>query len=233
MLPLVYRNFGSYQSIVGTFDVNSGGTPEPEWFEIRLTPSGQASLYQKAVYAPGPASRYNQSIAEDNNGNIVLAYTLSSSSVYPSIALAAHLAATAPGAMNPEDLVFKGHASQTSSSVGVPTKAKPSRWGDASYLALAPDGCTLWYSGEYYASTSKPWQTWIVSGAVPGCGSASGTGSTGGTGAASSSTSAGNSSTSAGTSATSSSGSAGNAVLGGRLVRVLRHFLLSRAATLR
>jgi hypothetical protein len=224
MLPLVYRNFGSYQSIVGTFDVNYGGTPEPEWFEIRLTPSGQASLYQKDVYAPGPASRYNQSIAEDNNGNIVLAYTISSSTVYPGIAVAAHLAGTAPGAMTAEDLVFHGGASQTSTSVGLPTKATPSRWGDASYLALAPDGCTLWYSAEYYASTSEPWQTEIISGAVPGCTSSSGAGSAGSTALSSS-----NGPSSGGTSTTSSSASAagggGPGVMGGRLVRVLRHFL--------
>ena len=169
MLPLVYRNFGTYQSIVGTFDVNKSGFPEPEWFELRLNGSGQPQLYQAAVYGPSSASRYDQSIAEDDSGDIVLAYTLSSSTVFPSIAAAAHLSFMAAGAMASQVVLFNGSVSQTASSVGLPPQASPSRWGDASYLALAPDGCTLWFADAYYASTTLPWQTEIVSGKVPGC----------------------------------------------------------------
>ena len=169
MLPVVYRNFGTYQSIVGTFDVNKSGFPEPEWFEFHLSTSGQLQLYQQGVYAPSSASRYNQSIAEDNSGDIVLAYTLSSSKIFPSIAAAVHLAGTAPGAMSPQVTLFNGGASQTASSVGLPPKATSSRWGDASYLALAPDGCALWDVDAYYQSTALPWQTEIVSASLPGC----------------------------------------------------------------
>ena len=170
MLPLVYRNFGTYQSWVGTWDVRSStGNAAPEWAELRQYGSGQPKLYQEGVYSPTTASRYDQSITEDGNGDIVLAYTLSSSTIYPSIAGAVHAANMGPGKMSPEAVAWSGSASQTPSSPGLNPSATPSRWGDASYLALSPDGCTVWYSNTYYPSTTSEWQTEIVNLAIPDC----------------------------------------------------------------
>lgn len=170
MLPLVYRNFGSYQSIVGTFDVKaSSGVAAPEWFEIREYTDQPPELYQEGVYSPNGASRFDQSINEDDSGDIILAYSLSSSTIYPSIAGAAHLPSMPLGSMTAEHVVFSGGASQTSSSPGLNPDATPSRWGDASYLALAPNGCTAWYSNAFYPNTTSDWQTEIVSYTIPSC----------------------------------------------------------------
>jgi hypothetical protein len=48
------------------------------------------------------------------------------------------------------------------------------RWGDYSAMTIDPDGCTFWYTGEYYDAhpTTKledDWQTRIASFQLPGC----------------------------------------------------------------
>jgi hypothetical protein len=55
-----------------------------------------------------------------------------------------------------------GHGSQLNTS---------SRWGDYSSMALdAADGCTLWYTTEYYQKSGAfTWRTRIASLKFPNC----------------------------------------------------------------
>ena len=43
------------------------------------------------------------------------------------------------------------------------------RWGDYSAMTVDPDGCTFWYTTEYYAATGLNWQTRIGSFTFPNC----------------------------------------------------------------
>ena len=43
------------------------------------------------------------------------------------------------------------------------------RWGDYSAMALDPNGCTFWFTSEYYATTGLNHQTRIGSFHFPGC----------------------------------------------------------------
>src|SRR4029077_12036915 len=43
------------------------------------------------------------------------------------------------------------------------------RWGDYSGMALDPNGCQFWMSGEYYATTGLNHQTRIGAFHYPGC----------------------------------------------------------------
>ena len=44
------------------------------------------------------------------------------------------------------------------------------RWGDYSEMSVDPvDGCTFWFTGEYYITTGANWQTRIGSFKFPGC----------------------------------------------------------------
>lgn len=160
MPPVGYRNFGSYQSIVGSFGVNAGGTDGLQWFELR-NPLPPTQVYQQGVYAPDSSARYVGSMAMDGSGDIALAYSLSSASIYPSLAYTGRAATDPLGALTaPEQIMWAGSGSQT----GAP------RWGDASYLAIAPDGCTFWYANTYYPTTSASgWHTRIGSFQYPGC----------------------------------------------------------------
>ena len=94
---------------------------------------------------------------------MALGFSASSGVTYPSIRYTGRLAGDALGTMTQgETTLYPGAGSQTHSS---------GRWGDYSALALDPDGCTFWYTQEYYASTSSAsWRTRIGSFKFASCG---------------------------------------------------------------
>jgi hypothetical protein len=107
------------------------------------------------------------SIAMDQSSDIALGYSVSSSSIYPSVYFTGRVAADTPGSMEGEQLIVNGTGSQTG---GV------SRWGDYSAMTVDPvDDCTFWYTQEYIQSSgSLNWNTRISNLIFPNCGPASG-----------------------------------------------------------
>jgi PKD repeat protein len=183
---LVYRNIGSYESIVGQFATNvnaarSGTTVNSgiRWFELRRTGGGNWTLQQEGTYAPGDTSTHHLvgTIATDNKGNIGLGYNTTKTStptVYASLGYTGRMAADPGGVMTlGENTVAAGSAAETSG-----------RWGDYFQMAVDPsDDCTFWMVGMYRPSGS--WNTRIQDfkfsdcGAPPTTYSVSGTVSTG------------------------------------------------------
>ncbi len=160
-----YRNFGSYETLVGVFGVGGGLGEEgsaQRWFELRKTGTAWA-LYQEGTYDPGDGhDRFNGSVAMDQSGNMALGFSVSSSTLYPSIRYTTRLASDPPGTMQTEAPLIAGGGSQTGSD----------RWGDYSSLSVDPaDGCTFWYTDEYYqTSSSGGWKTRIGSFKLSECG---------------------------------------------------------------
>jgi hypothetical protein len=165
MYRLQYRNFGSYQTLIANHTVDVASDQAGiRWYEVRLS-GGGTSIHQQGTYAPDGNSRWMGSAAMDANGNIAIGYNVSSSSMFPRIGFTGRLATDPPGQMTMgEGDMQVGSGSQTSSS---------SRWGDYSLLAVDPtDGCTFWFTTEYYLSTSSAgWRTRIGSFQI-GCGGA-------------------------------------------------------------
>jgi hypothetical protein len=159
MHRLVYRNFGTHEALLvnHTVDFNGRDRAGIRWYEVR-DPGGSPSIFQQGTYAPADEThRWRGSIAMDKNGNIALGFSRSSRGVFPSIRYVGRLATDAPGTLpQGETVLVAGGGSQTSSS---------SRWGDYSMLAVDPtDGCTFWYTTEYYKTTSSSgWRTRIGS----------------------------------------------------------------------
>jgi hypothetical protein len=156
MFRFPYRNFGSRQSLVGTFTVG-GGTGEAgaaiRWFELRNTGSGW-TLFQQGTFDPGDGrDRVMSSIAMDGLGNIALGYTVSSSAMNPAIRYTVHRVQDAMGTMQAEATLIAGGGSQTGSS----------RWGDYSTMSVDPaDDLSFWYTNEYYSTSSASnWKTRI------------------------------------------------------------------------
>ncbi len=165
MFRLQYRNFGTHESLVTNHTVNAGsGRAGIRYYELRATPpGGDFVVNEQATYAPGTMHRWMGSAAMDANGSIAVGYSVSSSTLFPSIRYAARLATDPPGGLfQGEATLQAGGGSQTS-----PT----SRWGDYSALSVDPvQECTFWYTQEYYATTSPAgWQTKIGSFSIPGC----------------------------------------------------------------
>jgi hypothetical protein len=105
------------------------------------------------------------SAALDQSGDIAIGYSASSSSVFPSLRYAGRLPADPAGTLaQGEATLFAGLGSQSGTS---------NRWGDYSDLTVDPvDGCTFWYTNEYYPSgvSQFNWRTRIGSFKFPSCG---------------------------------------------------------------
>ena len=168
MYRLQYRDFGSYQTLVGnhTVDATSADKAGIHWFELRDTGTGFA-MNQQGVYTSGSDNAWMGSAAMDASGDIALGYSVSSSATYPSIRYTGRLAADPANTLpQGEATLIAGSGSQTHTLA---------RWGDYSMLAVdASDGCTFWYTQEYIQTTgSSPWQTRVGSFKFPSCTAAS------------------------------------------------------------
>jgi hypothetical protein len=165
MYRLVYRNMGTYESLLAVHSVRAYGTnTKPvagtRWYEIR-NPFGTPSIYQQGTYGFNDGiSRWMGSIAMDKNGNIALGYS-ASGNIYPGIRYTGRLATDALGTMTQGDnIMYSGTGSQK----GV------NRWGDYANLSVDPvDDCTFWFSTEYNNSNNWYWGTRIGSFKLPGC----------------------------------------------------------------
>lgn len=166
MYRLAYRNFGSHQTWVAVHDVTApSGHIAERWYEFRASESStKPTVYQSGTYA-GPAgdtnNRWMGSIAMDKVGDIALGFSISGTGMYPSIHYTGRQPSTPLGMMGAEDVIFNGGGSQTGTG---------NRWGDYTSMALDPNGCTFWYTNEYYLSTSSfNWRTRISSIRFPNC----------------------------------------------------------------
>lgn len=177
MYRLQYRDFETYSTMVTNHTVNAGdGRAGIRWYELRNS-GGDWSIYQQGTYAPADTeNRWMGSIAMDGQGNIALGYSVSSSTVHPSIRYAGRLK---------DDPLGTLPQSEASIIEGTGSQLEPyNRWGDYSSMSVDPDGCTFWYTQEYYRTTTdtapyygrQPWRTRIASFQFPGCIPFNGTG---------------------------------------------------------
>lgn len=166
MFRAAYRNFGTYESLVGNFTVATSNASGVRWFELRNATGktlGGATpvLYQDGTWAPADGVwRWMGSIAQDASGNIAVGYSASSTSIVPELRWAGHLASDPKGVMG-----------QTEGTIAQSLSAQngwSGRWGDYSDMTVDPsDGCTFYYTGEYYGSSA--WATKIGSFKFPSC----------------------------------------------------------------
>ncbi|HEY6039581.1 MAG TPA: MYXO-CTERM sorting domain-containing protein [Kofleriaceae bacterium] len=165
MNRFVYRRFADHESLLLTHTVSATTGSGIRWYEIR-SPSTTPTVFQQGTYAPDGAFRWIPSIAMDASGDIAVVYSVSSSTIKPSVRIAAHAVTDPPGMFGAaESPVVDGKSVQTSID----------RWGDYAALNIDPvDDCTFWATQEYHGATSNGqgnWSTRIASFILPTCGS--------------------------------------------------------------
>lgn len=153
MVPISYRNFGDFESIVGNHvtrlpDDTTNNIAGVRWFELRRT-GGVASpwqLFQEGTYAPadagGQISRWMAAVAMDESGNMALGYSVARDpGVFPGLRYVGREATDTLGVMTTaETSLVEGTSSQTFAD----------RWGDYFGMGVDPtDGCTFWFTGMY------------------------------------------------------------------------------------
>lgn len=156
-----YRNFGDHEAILVNHSADLQGTTAIRWYELRLAPSGDATLFQQGTFAPDANHRWIASSAMDALGDIAIGYSVASSSLFPSIRYSGRLAADPPGILTmTEGSLQEGAFAQTSSG----------RWGDYASMQVDPiDDCTFWLTSQYAERNSRA--TRIGAFRFPGCGS--------------------------------------------------------------
>ncbi len=163
MMQLQYRNIGGAQSLWATHTVavKIGTTyvAALRWYQINIAGGTPSLVQQGNVVANDGLFRWMPSIAVDKNGDAVVGYSASSATIYPGIRYAGRLSTDTAGQMaQGEAILLNGTGSQTS----FPLVGAISRWGDYSAMSIDPsDGCTFWYTTEYYQTSGYRWSTRI------------------------------------------------------------------------
>jgi hypothetical protein len=161
MYRLAYRNFGDHEALVVNHSVDVAGHAGVRWYEVRNP--GAPSVFQQGTFSPDANHRWMGSIAMDRAGNMLMGYSVSSTTVKPSVRYTGRLAGDALGNMQAETEMFAGTGSQLQTL---------SRWGDYAATTVDPvDDCTFWFTTEYLkANGTFNWSTRIGSFKFPSCG---------------------------------------------------------------
>jgi hypothetical protein len=158
MYRLAWRNVNQVEHLVTNQTVILSDNPPVAgivWYDIVIQAGGPV-LAQQGTVADPANSHWIGSLGQDKNGDIALAFDVSSSSVFPSIAVTTRLATDPAGTMTTPVYLVQGGGSQTNTS----------KWGTHSDLSVDPtDDCLFWVTSEYVKATASgfDWDTRITS----------------------------------------------------------------------
>jgi hypothetical protein len=166
MHRFVYRNFGSHESLLGSWTVDvlaTGDHAAPRWFEMRKSGAGQWYMHQQGTYAPDDTHRWMPSVAMNGQGDIGMVYNVldASNGINPGIRFTSRRSNEPLGQLRNEASLIDATGVQTSTF----------RWGDYSSMNVDPvDECRFWMAAEYIQTTGdNSWNTRIASFNFPNC----------------------------------------------------------------
>ena len=170
MMQNQYQNLSGVESLwlahtVGKAAPNVAGL---RWYQIGVTGGTvNTSPVQQSTFRPDDKHRWVPSLAVDRDGNMAIGYSVSNSSQFPAIQYTGRSVSDTLNVLsNVEGLLIAGGGAQTNTCGGT-----CQRWGDYSAMTVDPtDGCTFWYTTEYYAASGGDWHTRIGSFKYPSCG---------------------------------------------------------------
>ncbi len=157
MTPVVYQNLTGTESLWADQTVIENypnGPTAVRWYQFDVTGGNfPATAVQQQSWdnASDGLWRWMPSIAVDQNGNTVIGYSTSNTTIVPSIRYAGRLATDPPGNLaQGEAIMWPGVGPQTTGS----------RWGDYTRTEVDPsDGMSFWHINQY--AQSGDWHTRI------------------------------------------------------------------------
>jgi hypothetical protein len=168
MVQNQYTNLGGVESLWDAHTVQGSSSTQAavRWYQVPVTGGTVGNTLQASTYNPDSANRFMPSVDVNRNGDMAIGYSVSSASLYPAIRYAGRLAGDAASTITlSETSLIEG----TGTQVGNCGASACERWGDYSAMTLDPDGCTFWYTSEYYATSGLNHHTRIGSFRYPGC----------------------------------------------------------------
>jgi hypothetical protein len=162
-----------YQHWLVMHDVTaSGGNTAERWYEFfasyrKPIPVTSIGLLQSGTYSPDSTNhRWMGSIARDKDSNILMGYSISSTSFDPGMAITGRILSDSPGTMENEIGIINGAGAYLGNF-----DFNLNRWGDYTSMRLDPaDNCTFWYTNELYQTSGiANWSTAIFSACFSEC----------------------------------------------------------------
>jgi hypothetical protein len=156
MMQNQYQNANGLESLWITHTVGNGGSPnvaQLRWYQLNVTGGTvvTAGPVQQGTWAPDSKNRFMPSLALNKNGDMALGYSVSDLTMFPAIRYAGRLASDPFGTLGQgETSLIEGTGFQCCKFSDGTTNT---RWGDYSTMTIDPDGCTFWYTNEYYDSS--------------------------------------------------------------------------------
>ncbi|HLN81545.1 MAG TPA: hypothetical protein VK392_10175 [Thermoanaerobaculia bacterium] len=169
MMQNQYTNIGGVESLWNSHTVagSSSSQAAVRWYQVPVTGGTIGSALQASTYNPDSRNRFMPSVAVDRLGNMAIGYSMSDGTMFPAIRYSGRLAGDAANTITQtETSLIEGTGGQVHTfSDGT----LDHRWGDYSAMTLDPDGCTFWYTNEYYVTNGSDDHTRIGSFRFPQC----------------------------------------------------------------
>src|SRR5215213_1766091 len=170
MMQNQYSNLNGVESLWNTHTVQGSSSSQSavRYYQVRVTGGTiESNATQGATYNPDSKNRFIPSLAVDRAGNMAIGYSVTDASTYPAIRYAGRLAGDPLNTLSQtETTLIQGTGGQTHL---FKDGSEDHRWGDYSSMTLDPDGCTFWYTTEYYVANGGDHHTRIGSFRLPGC----------------------------------------------------------------
>ena len=175
MMQNQYTNIGGVESLWDSHTVAGSISSQAavRWYQVPVTGGTIGSALQASTYNPDSRNRFMPSVAVDGIGNMAIGYSVSDATMYPAIRYSGRLAGDAANTITQtETSLIEGTGGQVHTFMD---GTLDHRWGDYSAMTLDPDGCTFWYTNEYYVTDGKDDHTRIGSFRFPQCSPFAGT----------------------------------------------------------
>jgi hypothetical protein len=151
MMQNQYQNLNGTESLWLTHTVagSTSSIAAVRWYQLNVTGGTVPTTpVQQATWAPDTKNRFMPSLSLDKDGDMALGYTVSDATMFPSLRYAGRLKTdTASTLGQTETSLIEGTGFQCCSfSDGTVN----TRYGDYSAMTTDPDGCTFWFTSEYF-----------------------------------------------------------------------------------
>ncbi|MGB9105845.1 MAG: carboxypeptidase-like regulatory domain-containing protein, partial [Terriglobales bacterium] len=176
MVQNQYTNLGGVESLWTSHTVGAGNPTSNvtsaqaavRFYQVKVTGGNvEASATQSFTYSPdSTVFRFMPSVDVDRAGDMAIGYSASDAALNPAIRYAGRLAGDPVNSITQtEQSLIEGAGSQS----GNCGSSSCIRWGDYSAMTLDVDGCTFWYTNEYYQTTGLNFNTRVGTFSLPGC----------------------------------------------------------------
>ncbi len=161
MNKILYRNFGTYETIVCTHidELDGNSHAGVRWYELRKIGANPWAIYQQGTYGlpADPTHRWMSTIGVNPDNSIGLGYNVAGPNNFPSIRFTGRKACDPLGVMTePEQAVIAGSAPSSSN-----------RYGDYNAMTIDPIDGSFWFTANY--NPTGQWATRIANFSISPC----------------------------------------------------------------